>query len=89
MPAQMAIARARSFGSVKMLVMIDKVAGMTKAAPRPMTERAPMSWPEDPEIAARPDATAKMTRPSCSAPRRPKRSPRAPAVRRSPAKTIT
>jgi hypothetical protein len=41
--AQMAMARARSRGTVKTLVMIDRVEGMIIAAPIPMTARVPMS----------------------------------------------
>src|SRR3954447_23514235 len=40
------IALARSLGSVNTLVRIDSVAGMTRAAPTPMTARAAMSWLE-------------------------------------------
>ena len=41
--AHMAIALARSFGSVNTLVRIDRVAGMISAPPMPMTARAAMS----------------------------------------------
>ena len=44
MPAHAATALARSCEG-KMLVMIDRVAGMTIAAPTPMKTRARMSWP--------------------------------------------
>jgi hypothetical protein len=81
----MAIARSRE--SVKTLVRIDSVAGMMSAAPTPMTARAPTSWPTPFENAATADATAKITRPIVSAPRRPKRSPSAPAVSSRPANT--
>ena len=86
-PDQIPIAIARSRGTVKTLVMIDSVAGMMSAAPRPITARAPTSWLTPLENAAAVDATPKITRPTVSAPLRPKRSPSAPKVRRSPANT--
>jgi hypothetical protein len=46
-PAQTPMARPRSRGS-KTLAMIDSVAGMTAAAPRPITARAQMSWSAEP-----------------------------------------
>lgn len=61
-----------------MVVSIDNVAGMTKAAPRPVMARPTMSWPAP---LARPPTKvppAKMARPISSAPLRPNRSPRAP-----------
>ncbi len=51
-PDQMPIAIARSRGSVKTLVMIERVAGMMSAAPRPITARAPTSSFTPPENAA-------------------------------------
>jgi hypothetical protein len=42
-PAQMPMARGRSCG-VKTLAMIESVAGMTAAAPRPISARAAISW---------------------------------------------
>ena len=88
-PAQIPIARPRSFGSVKMLVMIDNVAGMMNAAPIPMNARDTMSCVTPSDIAAVADAIAKSTSPIISAPLRPKRSPRLPAVSSSPANTST
>ena len=78
-PAQMPMARARSFGSVKTLVRIDSVAGMISAAPMPMNARVAMSGGG--RRRRRPTAsepTPKMARPMLSAPLRPKRSPRLP-----------
>ena len=86
MPAQMAMALARSWAG-KTLVRIDSVAGMTNAAPRPMTARLAISWVEPVDRAPPMMPTPKMARPSCRAPLRPKRSPRAPAVSSTPAKT--
>src|SRR5688572_7243130 len=85
-PAQIAIARGRSAGG-KIVVMIDNVAGMTNAAPTPITARpamtcvAPDARPAN--NAPRPDTT----RPLRSAFLRPNRSPSAPAVNSTPAKT--
>ncbi len=85
MPAQMAIALARS-RTGKTLVRIDSVEGMTNAAPMPITARAAMSTPGLSAKAPRMEPAAKTTRPACKAPLRPKRSPSAAAVNRSPAK---
>ena len=86
-PAQMAMARARSAGMVNTLVTIDSVAGMISAAPRPIRQRVAMSCSAEPARAEATDPRPKTTRPTVSAPRRPKRSPRLPAVSSSPAKT--
>ncbi len=67
--------------------MMESVAGMMNAPPMPMKARVAMSWPEVEAMAAASEPSPKMTRPSCRAPRRPKRSPRLPAVSRSPANT--
>ena len=67
--------------------MIERVAGMMNAPPMPMKARVAMSWPDDVAMAAASDPSPKMTRPICRAPRRPKRSPRLPAVSRRPANT--
>ncbi len=70
-------------------VMIDSVAGMMKAPPMPMNARVAMSCVELSDIAAATEPTPNTTKPNCSAPTRPKRSPSAPAVSRSPANTST
>ena len=88
-PAQIPMARPRSLGSVKMLVMIDNVAGMMNAAPMPMNAREMMSCVTPSESAALVDATANITSPIINAPLRPKRSPRLPAVSSRPANTST
>ena len=67
--------------------MIDRVAGMTNAAPRPMTARVAISVEASPESAAATEPAPKMASPTISARRRPKRSPRPPATMSSEAKT--
>ena len=86
-PAQMAMARARSAGTVKTLVTIDRVAGMINAPPMPITQRVAMSWPALPAVADSTEPMPKISRPMLSAPLRPKRSPSDPAVSSRPAKT--
>ena len=86
MPAQMAMARARSWAG-KTLVRIDSVAGMTKAPPRPITDRPAITAHVASPRAARSEPDRKISRPICRAPLRPKRSPREPPVKRKPAKT--
>ena len=88
-PAQIPMARPRSLGLVKMLVMIDRVAGMMNAAPIPMNARDTTSCVTPSESAALVDANANSTSPIINAPLRPKRSPRLPAVRSRPANTST
>ena len=85
-PAQMAIALMRSCGG-KIDVMIDRVAGMMNAAPMPMRPRLAITCVG---LVARPPSSAlnaNTRRPPTRARRRPKRSPRAPAVSSSPANT--
>ena len=76
---QAPIAPARSLAG-NTAVRIDRVAGMTNAAPTPITARAAISVEESPESAAQADPAAKTTRPAISARRRPNRSPSAPAM---------
>ena len=59
-PAQMPMALARSAGSVKTLVRMDRVAGMISAPPMPMNARAPMSAPAEPLKAATTEPTPKI-----------------------------
>ena len=73
---------ARSVG--KTLVMIDSVAGMMNAPPMPMNARVAMSWSAELASADSSEPRPKIARPICSAPRRPKRSPRLPAVSSRP-----
>ena len=84
--AQMAIAFGRSCAG-KRLVRIDSVVGMIAAAPRPISARAAMSEEALSANVANSDPAPKTSRPVTSARRRPKRSPRLPAVSSSPAKT--
>lgn len=85
-PTQTPTARPRSSGG-KVVVMIDKVTGMTAAAPIPITARSAIrDCGEDTNIAAA-AALPKITSPASSTRLRPNRSPSAPAGRRSPTKT--
>ncbi|SLH51791.1 Uncharacterised protein [Mycobacteroides abscessus subsp. abscessus] len=83
---QTPIAAARSVRSTKTLVRIDSVDGKISAAPRPITVRAAISCPVLVHSAPSPVATVKITRPSSSVLRLPKRSPRLPAASTSAAK---
>ena len=65
------IAFARSAGLGKMVVRIERVAGITRAAPAPMTARAATSAPVEPETAARTEPAANTTSPVGSARWRP------------------
>ena len=85
--AQMAMACARSFRSVKTLVMIDSVAGMTRAPPMPMTARMAIRWSAESAKAEPIEDTPMIARPIARAPLRPNRSPRLPIVSSRPAKT--
>jgi hypothetical protein len=86
MPAQMPTARPRSWGG-KTLVMIDRVVGITSAAPTPITARRPISVDGALTSIAASEAPPKTTSPVSRIPLRPKRSPSAPAGSSSPAKT--
>ena len=69
------------------VVMIDKVVGMTKAAPRPITARITISVTGS-EVKNAPAAPApNMASPAMRIPRRPNRSPTAPANSSNPANT--
>ena len=57
------------------------------AAPTPITARQTISWVIDELNAATTEPVRKITRPSCRAPLRPKRSPSAPVVNSRPANT--
>ena len=67
--------------------MIDRVAGMIRAPPTPMIARVPISWFAEVAIAEMIEPNPKIRKPICSAGRRPKRSPSAPALSSRPAKT--
>ena len=81
------IARARSERSTKTLEISDSVAGKIIAAPRPMTQRAAISWPgvliSPPAMLASPNTA----RPPSSIPLRPRRSLVLPAASSSAANT--
>ena len=85
-PAQTAIARGRSCGG-KIDVMMDSVAGMMNAAPMPITARLAISCEASPASPPSSEPRPNTARPASSAPRRPKRSPMAPALSRRPANT--
>jgi hypothetical protein len=84
--AQMPIAFGRSSAG-KTLVRIERVVGMISAPPIPISARVAISMLADSANADASEALPKISSPATSAPRRLKRSPRAPMVRRSPAKT--
>ena len=81
------MARARSFGSWNTLVSSERVAGMISAAPMPMKARVKISIVAEVAKADANDPMQNRPRPVLSAPLRPKRSPRLPVVRSSPANT--
>ena len=83
---QIPSARLRSAPSAKVVVMIDRAAGDTIAAPSPWTARAAISHVSD---CARPpasEASEKTTRPSMNIRRRPSRSAIRPPSSRKPPK---
>ena len=84
-PAQIAIALGRS-SEAKTFVRIDRVDGMMNAAANPMTARPAITVVELSAVAETSEPMRNSTRPACSAPLRPNRSPIAPAVKSSPAK---
>ncbi len=65
-PAHTPMARPRSRGSVKTLVMIDRVAGMMNAPPTPMTARKTISAPADPLNAASAEPRPNVASPKAS-----------------------
>ena len=85
-PAQIAIAFVRSCAG-NTFTRIERVEGMMNAAQPPMNARQAMICHIDVEADASSTPKKKPTRPSCSAPLRPYRSPIAPAVNSSPANT--
>jgi len=84
-PAHTPIAFARSWAGKT--AVIDSVDGMMNAPPTPIRARVAISISGDVARAERPEPSPKMARPIVSPRLRPKRSPRAPAVSSSPAKT--
>ncbi len=87
-PAQVPMARARSWGSRKMSLMIDSDAGMVKAAPTPMIPRHAMSGCTEPDRAAPIDPAANRVSPKRKNLLRPNRSARLPPTSSRPAKTM-
>ena len=77
-PAQIPTALARS-SSGNTLVIVDRVPGIRRAAPMPITARSAISWLGVVAADARPEAAPKSVTPAINVPRRPKRSPIAPA----------
>jgi hypothetical protein len=89
MPAiadQIPIAAGRSAGA-NTSERIDSVAGMTSAAPTPITARKAINSAAEPASAAAAEPAPNSTSPSMRPRRRPKRSPHAPATMTSAAKT--
>ena len=80
MPPQMPMARGRRSGATAPLRRA-RDSGMTPAAPSPWTARAAINWAGSTLSAASTDPTPKATMPTTNAVRRPKRSPRAEAMR--------
>jgi hypothetical protein len=60
----MAMALARSAGTVKTLVKMERVAGMTAAAPIPITTRQQTSWLAEVDMAASAEAVPKTSSPA-------------------------
>ncbi len=69
-PAQMLTALTRWAGG-KVPVIVDSVAGMTSAAPRPMTARSPISTVASEAIIAAAEPMPNTARPMISSRRRP------------------
>jgi len=84
--AQIPIAFGRSSAG-KTFVRMDSVDGMISAPPRPMRARLAISMSAPLESADSREPVPKTSSPAASARRRPKRSPRLPIVRSSPANT--
>ena len=80
----MAMALARSAGTVKTFVRMDSVAGMIAAAPIPITTREAMSSPAELDMAASAEPSPKTTRPPARVRCRPMRSPRLPKDEQQP-----
>ena len=70
MPAHTAIAFPRSWGG-NTFVRIESVAGMTNAAPKPITARPAMTPPALFMNAEKSEPARNTVRPNCSAPLRP------------------
>jgi hypothetical protein len=87
-PAHVPIALPRSCGG-NAFVMIERVAGIISAAPRPWTARPPMSHAEDCEKPMKALEAANSTTPMRKTRRRPKMSPsRPPVTSRTPKASV-
>ena len=84
--AQIAIALPRS-SPVKRLAMMERVAGMIRAAPTPIAARTAITWSAESATRAPRLASPKIDTPAWSASLRPKRSPSVPNTSSRPAKT--
>ena len=82
----MAIALPRSL-PVKVLAMMERVAGMINAAPTPISARTAITWSAESATSAPRLASPKIDTPDWSASLRPSRSPSVPNTSSSPAKT--
>lgn len=84
--AQMPIARARSEGSVKVVMMIASAAGAMMAPPTPCKARAATSSHWLPASPQRSEATVNSASPKANTLRLPNRSPALPPSKRNPPK---
>lgn len=80
------IARARSAGSVNVVMMIESTAGAMIAPPTPCNARAATNVACEPEIPQRSEANVKRESPTMNTRLRPKRSPALPPRSRKPPK---
>ena len=87
-PPQVPMALARATGSRKMSLTIERVAGMVRAPPAPMTPRHAISRSTEPEKAAPTDPRAKTVSPMRKNRLRPNLSARLPPTNNSPANTM-
>ncbi len=85
--AQIEIAVARSAGRVNTLTRIASVAGKMRAAPTPISARAPISASASPANAPSALKAPNHAMPMSRTPLRPRRSPKLPAASSKPANT--
>ena len=83
---QMPIARARSLGSLKVVMMMERAAGAMTAPPTPCKARAATSTAWLPASPHSSEAKVKRARPAANTRLRPKRSPALPPSSRKPPK---
>ncbi len=84
--AQMPMARALDFGSLKVVMMMERAAGAMIAPPIPCKARATTSTPWLPASPHRSEASVKSASPEANTLLLPKRSPALPPSRRKPPK---